>query len=143
MAIKVDHLVGKLRILRIPENLCWTTPREFITKLVDSILAVELPFGDNEVTTVYGFQTPTVDDAEKPWFRTDRNGNFLGWFYRFKDAWREAVGIGVIRQFVGDPATPEAGWVTMDGTTIGYPDTRSLWKGTAPNQMYWAVFLGY
>ena len=141
MAFPTNGVFGRLRVLRIPENLVWKTPKEFIHLLVQLVVC-EFSGGENDRTVVFGWQPPTADDYEKPWFRTDRQGTFMGWYYRSRNDWRKAVEVGTIDDLLGDANTPPAGWTTLDGSN-GMPDTHSLWKGAAPNQLYKAIFTGY
>lgn len=141
MGLPTNGLLVKLKALRIPDNLIWKTPKEFIKTLTEIVVG-EFPGGENERTIVYGAEPPTADDLEKPWFQLDRTGRFTGWLYRFRNQWREAVVVGTVAPKIGDPNTPPNGWTALDGAG-GLPDTKSLWKGAAPNLFYFAIFTGY
>lgn len=81
MSVKREKVKGELRIGKLPKDLCWGKPSDFVKKLVE-ILSVNLFINPGNDFVVFGFQTPSADDTGRLWIRTSRSGVFSG-FYLF------------------------------------------------------------
>ena len=87
MPLKRDQTSGKLVLKRIPKDLCWGKPVEFIKSLVE-ILGVELPSSSNNRFVVVGHEVPESEDKGKLWVRTSRGGVFLGYYFFQDGEWQ-------------------------------------------------------
>lgn len=111
MSTRFDLVSGSIIPNKIPENLCWGSPNEFL-KGIQEWLSVELRTNSNNSFVVQGFQTPGPDDNNKMWAKCDQNGNFEGWQKFIKGAWRPAVRPGNQIQ-VGDGEPAPDGYVFL------------------------------
>lgn len=106
MATSFDEISGRLVPNKIPENLCWTNPNEFLEN-IQQWLGVELGFRRNQNFVIGGFETPGPDDTNKLWARVDQNGNGLGWHHFINGAWRPYCKPGEQRTLPEGVAAPE------------------------------------
>ena len=63
-----------------------------------------------------GYDVPVANDRDKPWFRTDVDGNPVGWYWYNGTKWDSAEPLGKIVMF--DKAVtplPPHGWKACDG----------------------------
>lgn len=72
----------------VPDNLCWTTPKEFIEQLT-TLLSGVVETGSNEDFMIVGHQEPAVDQRDKVWARFSINRRWLGFYAFLSGAWRK------------------------------------------------------
>lgn len=86
MSVVRERVDAILKILRIPPDLCWTTPEEFI-KLLTKILTVEINTAANNEFVIVGHQAPGEDEKGKLWVRLAINGSFIGFYFFENGLW--------------------------------------------------------
>ena len=82
MSVSREKVEGELRVDRIPKDLCWGKPEDFV-KALTSMLGVTLFTNPGNDFVVVGHQTPANEDKGRLWVRTSRSGVFQG-FYLFQ-----------------------------------------------------------
>lgn len=87
MAINRERILAALAITRIPPDLCWGKPADFIKQLVES-LTVTLDIATNTDFVVIGHEVPSEDDKGRLWIRLQRNGSFLGFYLFVNGKWQ-------------------------------------------------------
>lgn len=85
--VKNDTLEGELILREHPQDLCWTSPLEFLKSIV-RLITVQFPVSQNNDFIVSGRETPDTDNTDKMWAREDANRNWLGWHKFIKNKWR-------------------------------------------------------
>ena len=122
MSVTRDNVRGTLQIDRIPPNLCWGKPADFIQQLV-RIVSIELGIPPSTDFVVTGHQTPTEDDKNRVWIRLDRNRNFLGFYMFISGAWRRVFNrpINEVIWYWGDSREIPPGFALIDGTAPAMP----------------------
>jgi hypothetical protein len=86
MSVKQDELKGNLDIKKLPADLCYGLPTEFVKKLQD-ILEPNILVNPGNKFVVVGHATPAPEDKGKLWIRTSRSGIFQGYFFYQDSAW--------------------------------------------------------
>lgn len=117
-----DTLEGELVEVGRPRNISWGKPEDFIALLI-RILRVKFPVNQGVDFITKGFRTPSVDDRNRMWARTDKNGNPEGWFSFVKGKSRQwyDVAPGEVRWFIGHSSNPPAGWQVILPSVGGIP----------------------
>lgn len=87
MPITREKLLGQLIINRIPKDLCWGTPTEFIKSLT-KILGVNLFINPGNDFVVVGHQVPAPEDKGRLWVRLSRSGVFQGFYMFIGGLWK-------------------------------------------------------
>lgn len=122
MAIVREKVLADLVIGRIPPDLCWGKPEEFL-KAIEEAMDVILQLNSNNDFVVIGHETPSADDKNRLWVRLARNGSFQG-FYLFVDGkWQRVFNRRndeIIWMF-GDSRNIPEGFQLIDGTATGIP----------------------
>lgn len=120
MPITRDPISGKPVITKIPENLKWGKPIDFVKALMNMFVVV-LPLKGNNDFVVTGSQVPTEDDKSRLWVADQKNGSFLGFFRFIKGQWRRIFNLraDMVIWMVGDSRDIPEGFQLIDGTVSG------------------------
>lgn len=118
--IDKDGLTGSLEIVGAPQAIKWGRPWEFIKFLV-SALRVRFPVNKGLRFINIGQATPSPDDSDTMWAKSDKNQNPLGWFKLIKGSWRKfyTLPIGAVIEIIGDSAHPPEGFQVLDENVPG------------------------
>lgn len=84
MPVKREKALGTLQINKLPKNLCWGTPEEFVKKLIE-ILGVNIVTHEGSNFVIVSHVVPPPEDKGKLWVRTTSGGVFQG-FFLFQDS---------------------------------------------------------
>lgn len=106
----------------VPAGVCVPGTAQGIVNLVAQYLNVAFA-GDSFNTFNYGSSEPDPDNRDRPWFRTDASGYFIGWMGYFNGAWRRVAPypIGSIVAYSGSDANFDGDGKGNAGTTVeGY-----------------------
>lgn len=82
-----QKISGKLNLLKVPANACFTTVAELL-KLIQDSYSVDLSAGVNNDFVVTGHQPPGADDKNRLWVRQQRQGSFAGFYMFIGGAWK-------------------------------------------------------
>lgn len=120
--IRIDGLLGKLKLLELPEKLCWTDPIALL-KLIQTLFVVEFPGKPQDKFTIVGAATPGPDQTTQVWERLDRQGNYMGKHLFIENQWRRVYDFPLGARLLMD-GTPTAqafdGFVVTDeGIQLG------------------------
>lgn len=121
MSVKQDQLKGSLEIKRLPADLCYGTPPEFVKKLIEILEPNILVNAGNDFVVV-GHATPAPEDKGKLWIRTTRSGIFQGFFFYQDSAWQRVHNYRpdeVIWMYGDSRVIPEGFQLIAPGANIG------------------------
>jgi len=123
----VSSFIGKLKIIGEPANFCVGSNEEFLTKLVEYVVA-EFPEASQNV--VYSNEHPKDSDRNKVWFQKNNSGSFVGIRLFYKGEWIQIYPVSndgqngkavasEIKWIKGDSRDVPTGWKLVDeGSTI-------------------------
>lgn len=87
MPVTREKLLGQLIINKIPKDLCWGTPTEFVKSLT-KILGVNLFTNPGNDFVVVGHSVPAPEDKGRLWVRLSRSGVFQGFYMFVGGSWQ-------------------------------------------------------
>ncbi len=122
MSVVRERIDAVLKILRIPPDLCWGRPDDFV-KLLTEILTVELSTSPNNEFVIVGHQTPGEDDKGKLWIKLQINGSFQGFFFFQNGLWERIHNYrnDEVIWMQGDSRVIPKGFELIDGALGGIP----------------------
>lgn len=110
MALNLNNVFGTL-----PANTEFPGTMQALGDLIAQYMAIA--GGEDFITLNFGPDTPDADDRDKPWFKTDADGNPLGWYSWNGSTWAQ-MPTTVLSGVTGSRPVSPANYTFYFDTTI-------------------------